>query len=150
MAATVAIETASRFRPIEELYDDPPGKYAYFESMYGAGRHPSAIAMGNTQVGDGARYFGRGYIQITWKNNYRYYGNIIGVDLVSNPELALDPTISANIAALFWLNRDIQTQADREDWTAVRASVQGGSNGLNRLISISTNLLAIARAKGAI
>lgn len=138
---TTAVETASSFTPRRELYNDPPGEYAYFESMYGIGHHPQAAAMGNTQVGDGAKYFGRGFIQITWKNNYKAYGDRIGVDLVNNPNAALDPNNAANIFGLYWTDRNIQAMADRSDWAAVRAAVQGGSAGLDHLKQVVGALL---------
>ena len=36
-------------------------------------------------------YYGRGYVQITWKANYKKFGKLLGIDLVSNPDLALEP-----------------------------------------------------------
>lgn len=145
---TIAIETASKFVPVSELYNDPPGKYAYFEQMYGPnGSNIYAKQMGNTEVGDGAKYYGRGLIQLTWKNNYISYGNLVGADLLNNPDLLLQPDISAKVFAQYWVSRNIQEQADREDWTSVRASVQGGSAGLSRLIQIANDLLNMARQK---
>jgi putative chitinase len=43
-------------------------------------------------------YFGRGDIMLTWKENYKKFSKITGVDLVLHPELALDPSVSACIA----------------------------------------------------
>lgn len=144
MIGTIAVETgpypATRFTPRSELYNDPPGKYAYFEGMYGIGHHPSAAAMGNTTVGDGAKYYGRGFIQITWKGSYKAYGDAIGVDLVNNPDAALDSLNSAKISALFWLNKGIAAMCDRGAWTAARAAVQGGSAGLDHLLEVVRGL----------
>jgi hypothetical protein len=53
--------------------------------------------LGNTQPGDGPRYKGRGYVQLTGRTNYAKYSKITGVDLVSNPDKALDPAVSAVI-----------------------------------------------------
>jgi len=39
-------------------------------------------------------YYGRGYIQLTWKANYEKYGKILGLDLVNDPDLALDPEVA--------------------------------------------------------
>ncbi|MCI0336794.1 MAG: carboxypeptidase [Acidobacteria bacterium] len=39
-------------------------------------------------------FYGRGYVQLTWKNNYEKYSHILGVDLVSNPDGALEPEIA--------------------------------------------------------
>jgi hypothetical protein len=147
---TVAIETASKWLPCRELYNDPPGEFAYFEGMYGVGNHPQAEAMGHTQHGDGARYFGRGFIQLTWRSNYKKMGQRLGIDLEGNPDLALDARTAAQIFAIYWSDRDIQAQADREDWAAVRRSVQGGSAGLSRLEASSRALLDIARTRGLV
>lgn len=87
-------ETAHTMQPIKE-YGGP----AYFFRMYDPqGQRPTlAKANGNTQPGDGARYFGRGYVQLTWRANYKRLGARIGVNLEDQPELALDPTFAARI-----------------------------------------------------
>lgn len=76
---------------------------------------PSAIAeiiyggrMGNTSPGDGYKYRGRGYIQLTGKENYERYGKKLGVDLVKYPELANDPAIAINIAAEYLKDRGVK------------------------------------------
>lgn len=56
---------------------------------------------GNTSQGSGNRYKGRGFIQLTFKNLYKKYGDLIGVDLVNNPELANKPDVAAKIAAVY-------------------------------------------------
>ena len=53
----------------------------------------------------GLPYFGRGLIQLTGKGNYDTYGKLIGVDLVNNPELALQPDTSYKIATTYMANR---------------------------------------------
>lgn len=128
---TLAIETGTTFEPINEYGGDE-----YFTRMY-EGRED----LGNTVPGDGARYHGRGYIQLTGRANYRTYGNRLGVDLEGHPELALDPTIAARAFADYWLSRDIQSAADAFNWASVRKRVQGGSLGLERLVQIATALL---------
>lgn len=62
--------------------------------------------LGNTEPGDGARYIGRGFIQLTGKANYTSIGKAINVDLVKNPDLLVsDVTISAKAAVEFILSR---------------------------------------------
>ena len=119
--ATVAVETG-RFSPIRER-----GGPAYFTKNY-EGR----ADLGNTQPGDGARFFGRGYIQITGRGNYSQYGRGIGVDLLSNPDLALDPAIGAQVLALFFRTKNIPTLADAGKWESVRRRVNGGLTGWDR------------------
>lgn len=92
--ATADRETGGTMRPIKEW-----GGTAYFTRMYDVqGRDPArARKMGNTAPGDGPRYCGRGYVQLTWKSNYQKLGDLIGFPLVGNPDLAMRPDIAAEI-----------------------------------------------------
>ena len=55
--------------------------------------------MGNTQPGDGFKYRGRGYVQVTGRANYSHDGTLLGLDLVGNPDLALQPDVAYRIAS---------------------------------------------------
>ena len=92
--ATAYHETASSMQPISEF-----GGSAYFTRLYDVtgARSQMAVANGNTCAGDGPRYCGRGLVQLTWKANYARAGKECGVDLVANPDKALDPAIAAKI-----------------------------------------------------
>jgi predicted chitinase len=84
----------------EELNVIKKDEYKMGELMYGKDTRVGQ-SMGNKEEGDGYKYRGRGFIQLTGKNNYAAYGKQIGVDLVGNPDLANDPVIAAQIAARF-------------------------------------------------
>ena len=88
-------------------------------------------------------YYGRGFIQLTWDYNYRAVGERLGLPLVADPELALEPKTAAAIFADYWLSRNISEPADRHDWAEVRRRVQGGDAGLDRLTQIADALLAL-------
>jgi len=90
-------ETAATMQPIHER-----GGNAYFRRMYDIeGERPAkARELGNTTPGDGAKYAGRGYVQLTGKTNYSKAGAKVGVDLKVNPDLAMQPDIAASI--LLW------------------------------------------------
>lgn len=92
--ATADRETAGTMKPIKEY-----GGNQYFTRMYDVtGRDPArARRMGNTKPGDGARYCGRGYVQLTWKANYDKLGNLLGQPLMDNPDLAMRPDIAAAV-----------------------------------------------------
>jgi putative chitinase len=94
------------------------------ELMYG-GR------MGNDEPGDGYRYRGRGYIQLTGKDQYSAAGDALGLNLVENPELAAAPENAARIATWYWQNN--VPQAAREDARAAGAAINGRDppNGLS-------------------
>lgn len=50
------------------------------------------------------RYYGRGYVQLTWLSNYKKLGNLIGTDLVNNPDLALEPNNASKIMLIGMLD----------------------------------------------
>ncbi|HZQ01426.1 MAG TPA: glycoside hydrolase family 19 protein [Reyranella sp.] len=79
MLATAKWETAHTMQPVEEY-----GR--------GAGR-----PYGRPDPDTGQTYYGRGYVQLTWKSNYQRMALITGADLVKRPELALDPKVAAQI-----------------------------------------------------
>lgn len=77
--ATAYHETAHTMQPIEE---------------YGRGK---GRAYGVPDTNTALSYYGRGFCQLTWKANYRVAGDYCGLDLVSHPELALEPHIAAKV-----------------------------------------------------
>lgn len=79
MLATVKHECANTWQPIEE---------------YGKGKGKK---YGNPDDTTKKVYYGRGYVQLTWKDNYQVMSKVTGVDLVNNPEYALDPEVSYQI-----------------------------------------------------
>ena len=79
----------------------------------------------------GVPYFGRGLIQITHPYNYKRYGDLIGVDLVANGDLALAPQNSYKVASAF-LNRKTFKFVNKGELTKARKSVNGGTKGVDR------------------
>jgi hypothetical protein len=75
IVATTYWETAHTFHPVREaFYLADPDTYLRSKSYY--------------------PYYGRGYVQLTWKQNYQHYGNILQSDLVTEPDRALDPAVA--------------------------------------------------------
>lgn len=60
---------------------------------------------GSRESGDGSRYRGRGFNQITWKGTYEKYARLTGVDILNNPDSLNDPAIAAKAAVKFLGNR---------------------------------------------
>ncbi|KDA92724.1 glycoside hydrolase family 19 protein [Pantoea agglomerans] len=111
---------------------------------YDPGQHKDAVKNGNTVVGDGPRYKGRGLIQLTWKNNYRRFSSYSGVDCVANSELVASVMSNAIKASCwFWRNNggvhkkydargdvNILIDSEKNNVELITLAVNGGKNGL--------------------
>jgi putative chitinase len=79
--------------------------------------------LGNTQPGDGGKYIGRGYIQLTGRGNYAKYGTMVGKDLLGNPSLLSDPATAAEVSVKYLLDRCKVPQTDPGYFEAACKSV---------------------------
>lgn len=125
--ATIRVEVG-QFQPITEYiskYNTAPGGNPY-------GLYDFRADLGHDRKGDGNQFKGRGYIQLTGRFNYQRIGDIIGVNLVNNPELALEPKISAKILACYLKQAEvpIRNALRINDLRAARRLVNGGYHGL--------------------
>tara|TARA_R110002012_G_scaffold120413_2_gene269785 strand:- start:15 stop:2675 length:2661 start_codon:yes stop_codon:yes gene_type:complete len=107
------------------------GNFNYDEEIHDGSNYEGRSDLGNTQAGDGKRYKGRGYIQLTGRANYKRYGDMVGQDLVNNPDLAKDPNIASDIALAYWKDRGISGPAKAGDTKGVTRIINGGYNGLS-------------------
>lgn len=86
------------------------------------------LDLGNKIAGDGFRFRGRGYIQLTGRYNYDFYGKTINENLVKDPELANEPGQAGMILASFFKVHKIDQMCNNLDWHKVRQTV----NGINK------------------
>lgn len=92
--ATMHIETfipktGQRYEPVTEF-----GGKSYFT------KYDGRKDLGNTDKGDGFKFRGRGYVQITGRKNYSKFARLLNTDLINNPDLALQPDIAFQIMTL--------------------------------------------------
>ena len=78
---------------------------------------------------DGRRFKGRGFIQITGRDNYRAAGLALGLDLTEEPWQASDPAAAAKIAGWFWAAHGCNELADALDFSGTTRQINGGLNG---------------------
>ncbi len=92
--------------------------------------------LGNNAVGDGGKFRGRGFVQLTGRSNYTFHGSAIGLGtgLVENPERANEPGIAARLLTSFLESKKLQIKQAllQNDLATARRLVNGGSNGLER------------------
>lgn len=126
--ATIRAETAG-FEPISEgksKYNTSPGGQPF--DLY-----DKRADLGHKNPGDGARYKGRGFIQLTGRFNYVKYGPRVGVDLDTQPERANEPELAAALLAVFLYDqrKRIREALRARNWRVARRLVNGGSHGLD-------------------
>lgn len=114
----------------------------YFSSQNAANyaRNPERIANrvyanrmgnGNEMSGDGWRYRGRGFIQITGKNNYASLSKDTSVDYVLKPDLLLNEADSILSALWYWRVNRLNRFSDADDINGLTRAINGGLNGLS-------------------
>ena len=100
-------------------YNDLAKQYANNASKLGNLVYSDKHGNGNPASGDGYKYRGRGFNQITYKGTYEKYAKITGKDIVNKPDLLNDPSIAAEAAVAFLLNRFKQKNIDPNSFTSV-------------------------------
>src|SRR5262245_23182154 len=124
--AQLAHESA-QFKFMEEIWGPTAAQRRY--------EPPDKLAtnLGNDEPGDGFRFKGRGPIQVTGRANYRRFGDLLGLDLVTAPEQAALPEVAFRIAGLYWSKKGLNELADRvtaEAFREITRRINGGFNGL--------------------
>jgi putative chitinase len=135
--ATIRAETKS-FEPISEgrsKFNTSPGGHPF--DLY-----DNRKDLGNKGLGDGEKFKGRGFIQLTGRANYQRHGEALGLGnkLVENPDLANEPEIAARLLASFLIykERSIKEALLAGDLRSARKLVNGGSHGLDRFTEAFT------------
>jgi predicted chitinase len=101
---------------------------SFFEFVYAPENNGSQL--GNTQSGDGGRFFGRGFIQLTGRSNYARYANLTKIDILGNPDLLnIDIDASAEITVRYFMDRVQLNSEDPAYFQAALKAVGGARSG---------------------
>lgn len=137
--ATTWWETAKTMEPIRE---------------YGRGKGHS---YGKADPQTGQAYYGRGFVQLTWKANYAKMGKLVGEDLVNNPDRAMEPGIAAKIAVIGMLlgsftGKKLGTYftSKAADWTGARRIINGTDKAQDIADEAKRFYAALTKAKAAL
>jgi putative chitinase len=87
--------------------------------------YANRLGNGDEASGDGWKYRGSGYKQLTGRTNYRDIGAIVNLDLENNPEMARVPADAARVAVAFWEARKCTPLADAGDVEGITEKVNG-------------------------
>jgi putative chitinase len=126
--------------------DDLADSYARQPEKIASRVYANRMGNGDEASGDGYTYRGRGYIQLTGKDNYRAFGEATGVDSLNNPDSVADPYALLS-AGWFWNSRALNALADAgasdEAVTEITERVNGGTLGLDDRISRFKEIYAV-------
>lgn len=120
------------------------GQLRYLEELASGAAYEGRHDLGNTVVGDGVKYKGRGLIQITGRNNYVLCGLALDLPLLESPELLLTPLHAALSAGWYFDNYKLLSYCDGNDFIGLTKRINGGTNGLeNRVLLFKRAIEAI-------
>lgn len=105
--------------------------------------YANRLGNGNEASGDGFKYRGSGYKQLTGRTNYRTIGSLIDMDLEGTPELAREPATAARVAFKFWDVNQCSPLADRGDVEKITAKINGAAK-----LGLADRRAATVRALG--
>ena len=122
-------------KPVKKDGKNQPNKFALAlhrkPEMIANAVYSNRMGNGPTESGEGWKYRGRGLKQLTGKDNHRACSAGLGVDLVSNPDLLLEPVYAARSAAWFWSTNKCNAFADAEDIEGLTRKINGGLIGID-------------------
>lgn len=105
------------------------GSFRYVKEIASGEAYEGRADLGNVERGDGVRFKGRGYIQVTGRANYKACGEALGLDLIQHPELLETTANACRSAAWFWYMKGLNDLADKGDFLGITKRINGGTNG---------------------
>lgn len=116
-------------------------RFRTFEEYASGAAYEGRTDLGNTEPGDGVRFKGHGWIQITGRANHRAVAERFGIPFDRVVSWLTQPTGAALSAAWFWHSRGCNDLADDLDVRAITRKINGGQNGLQDRLALSTTAL---------
>lgn len=106
------------------------GEFRYREEIASGAAYEGRRDLGNVHAGDGVRYKGRGYLQITGRVNYLEVSRALGVDFVHRSTKLADPHWACQASLWWWKQHGCNQLADTGNLVTVTRRINGGVNGL--------------------
>ena len=142
-AASLMRVWPSRFPTVEIAQ-----RYAMQPEKIANRAYADRMGNGDEASGDGAKFLGRGLIQLTGKNNYVAYSLACDNEALQKPEIVEQPKYAAESAGWFWDVNKLNTLADAQDIGGMCKRINGGYNGLDdRQIKYSQIMAYFSQAR---
>lgn len=134
----LSVESESLNYRAERLMQVWPKRFPTLEVAKPYARNPEKLGNfayanrngnGPVESGDGYRFRGRGYVQLTGRAGYREVGGICGLNLVDSPDMAFAPAHALRVALGFWAWKHANALCDTGDFERVTIAVNGGKIG---------------------
>jgi len=127
------INTPLRLAHFLSQIEHESGGFKYLTELGGKSyfdKYDGRKDLGNTQKGDGYKFRGRGYIQVTGRYNYLSLSKDTGIDFINNPDLLATEVNAIVSACWFWSKKNLNVLADKDDLIGITKRINGGTNGL--------------------
>lgn len=103
------------------------GELRYVEEIASGEAYEGRVDLGNVYPGDGVKFKGRGFLQITGRDNYRACGEYLKLDLLEHPELLETPEGACRSAGWFWgIYKNLNPLADAGNFKSITIRINGG------------------------
>ena len=123
-------DTLRRLRYFLAQVGHESGGLRYTKEIASGKAYEGRKDLGNVIKGDGERYKGRGYLQITGRKNYTALQKDTGIPCVEHPEILEQPKYAILSALWYWRKNNLHIYADKDAFTALSKRINGGTNGL--------------------
>lgn len=123
-------DTLRRLRYFWAQVGHESGGLTYTKEIASGKAYEGRKDLGNVIKGDGMRYKGRGYLQVTGRKNYTALQKDTGIPCVEHPEILEQPKYAILSALWYWRKNNLHIYADKDAFTALSKRINGGTNGL--------------------
>ena len=106
------------------------GELRYTKEIASGRAYEGRKDLGNTQQGDGVKYKGRGFIQLTGRSNYSKFQSYSMQPVLEKPELLEEPELCVDVTMWFWETHGLNELADADKVVSITKKINGGTNGL--------------------
>lgn len=130
LAEKYHIDTKLRWAHFLAQIAHESGELRYTKELASGKAYEGRKDLGNTQQGDGVKYKGRGFIQLTGRSNYSKFQSYSMQPVLEKPELLEEPELCVDVTMWFWETHGLNVLADQDNLKAIRRKINGGYRGL--------------------